>query len=176
MSMVNVAGNTATTKVSNIDDDMIQPNAVDIRLDKVFEISSNLFVIDAENNKQHRGSTELQPDEEGFFYLEPNKMYEYVSSNGIKVGPDEAGWVIGRSSLMRNSVQILSCLYDSGYHGSIMGTIMVYNGPAKIQKGTRIGQYLSFKAESLKAYDGSYGYGKEYDKKYGTTAESQNLK
>ena len=176
MSMVNVAGKNATTKLSNIDEDMIQPNAVDIRLDKVFEISNNLFVIDAANNKQHRGSTEMQPDEEGFFHLEPNKMYEYVSSSGIKVGPDEAGWVIGRSSALRNGVQILSCLYDSCYHGSIMGTIVVYNGPAKIQRGTRIGQYVSLKAEALKAYNGSYGYGKEYDKKYGTTAESQNLK
>lgn len=176
MSMVNVAGKNATTKLSNIDEDMIQPNAVDIRLDKVFEISNNLFVIDAANNKQHRGSTEMQPDEEGFFHLEPNKMYEYVSSSGIKVGPDEAGWVIGRSTILRNAVQVNSCLYDSMYCGSMMGTFTVFNGPAKIQRGTRIGQYICMKAESLKAYDGSYGYGKEYDKKYGTTAESQNLK
>lgn len=176
MSMVNVAGNNSTTRLSNIDDDMIQPNAVDIRLDKVFEISDNLFMIDAENNKQHRGSVEMQPDEDGFFHLEPNRMYEYVSMSGIHVGSDEAGWVVGRSSCLRNGLQILSCLYDSGYRGSIMGTIVVYNGPAKIQKGTRIGQYVSLKAEALKSYNGSYGYGKDYDKKYGTTAESQNLK
>jgi hypothetical protein len=36
----------------------------------------------------------------------------------------------------------------------------------RIQRGTRIGQYLSFNAESLHKYDGSYGKNKEHDKKY----------
>ena len=31
---------------------------------------------------------------------------------------------------------------------------------------TRIGQYLSFDAESLSMYDGSYGIGKQHDEKY----------
>jgi len=47
------------------------------------------------------------------------------------------------------------------------GVLHVTVGPAKIKKGTRIGQYLSFNAESLSTYNGSYGIGKDHDKKYG---------
>jgi hypothetical protein len=36
----------------------------------------------------------------------------------------------------------------------------------RIQKGTRIGQYLSFNAESLHKYEGDYGKNKSHDKKY----------
>jgi hypothetical protein len=31
-------------------------------------------------------------------------------------------------------------------------------GEARIKQGTRIGQYLSFEAEMLHAYNGSYGF------------------
>jgi deoxycytidine triphosphate deaminase len=87
--------------------------------------------------------------------------------NIINVGEGEAGWVITRSTLNRNGLFITSGLYDSGYHGVMAGVLHVTVGPAKIKKGTRIGQYLSFNAESLKLYDGSYGIGKDHDKKYG---------
>jgi len=47
------------------------------------------------------------------------------------------------------------------------GVLHVCVGPARIKKGTRIGQYLSFDAEALSMYDGDYGINKEHDKKYG---------
>jgi hypothetical protein len=40
----------------------------------------------------------------------------------------------------------------------------------RVQRGTRIGQYLSFNAEALHKYDGSYGRGKQHDVKYQTEA------
>ena len=36
-----------------------------------------------------------------------------------------------------------------------------------IEKGSRVGQFLMFEAETLSMYDGDYGIGKEHDKKYG---------
>lgn len=54
----------------------------------------------------------------------------------------------------------------SGYHGVMAGVLHVTSGPARIKKGTRVGQYLSFDSESLHMYDGDYGIGKEHDKKY----------
>ena len=47
------------------------------------------------------------------------------------------------------------------------GALHVNGGPAKIKKGTRGGQFLMFKAESLSSYDGDYGVGKDHDQKYG---------
>jgi deoxycytidine triphosphate deaminase len=118
------------------------------------------------DHKKHRGNQEVLPDSEGYFFLEPGH-YEVVMENIISVGEGEAGWVITRSTLNRNGCFLTSGLYDSGYHGVMAGVLHVTVGPAKIKKGTRIGQYLSFKAESLSSYDGDYGIGKSHDNKYG---------
>jgi len=162
--MKHVMGESSRTKLTNVVDEDIQPNAVDLRLDKVFQIQPNIFEISNEH-KVHRGSKELIPDADGYFTLYPG-AYEIVMENIIHVGEGEAGWVITRSTLNRNGCFITSGLYDSGYHGVMAGVLHVTVDTAKIKKGTRVGQYLSFDAESLKMYDGSYGIGKEHDKKY----------
>lgn len=163
-AMKHIASKTSTSKLTNIQDEDIQPNAVDLRLDKVYKILPNIFEI-SNDHKKHRGSEELFPDEDGYFTLLPGS-YEIVMENIIHVGQGEAGWVITRSTLNRNGCFITSGLYDSGYHGIMAGVLHVTVDTARIKKGTRVGQYLSFDAESLSMYDGDYGIGKEHDKKY----------
>ena len=135
-----------------------QPNAVDLRINKIFEINKKSPFIISEEGKTHRGSTEVQPDEEGWFNLERG-TYEIVMENIVSVEEGYAGFVITRSTLNRNGLFITSGLYDSGYHGVMAGCLHVRVGPAKIKKGTRVGQFLLFEAETLSMYDGSYGIG-----------------
>ena len=161
--MIHIQSNSQST-LTNVQDEDVQPNAVDLRLGKIFGLSSNTFEID-NNNKKHRGSFELTPDSDGYYTLE-NGTYEIVMENIINVGADEAGWVITRSTLNRNGLFITSGLYDSGYHGVMAGALHVTGGTARIKQGTRVGQFLLFKAESLKKYDGDYGLGKAHDQKY----------
>lgn len=164
--MKHILGLTSRSSLTNIVDGDSQPNAVDLRLDRVYKIKEDVFQISNEE-KKHRGTEyEIQPDREGYFFLNPGH-YEVVMENIINVGEGEAGWVITRSTLNRNGCFITSGLYDSGYHGVMAGVLHVSIAPARIKKGTRIGQYLSFEAESLKMYDGDYGVNKEHDKKYG---------
>ena len=162
--MKHILGSNSKSTLSNVQDGDSQPNACDLRLDKVFQIQPNLFEISNEH-KIHRGSKEILPDEHGYFTLYPG-AYEVIMENIIHVGKGEAGWVITRSTLNRNGCFITSGLYDSGYHGVMAGVLHVTTGVARIKQGTRVGQYLSFDAEALKMYDGSYGIGKEHDKKY----------
>lgn len=162
--MKHIASATSKSSLTNVQPGDVQPNAVDLRLDKVFLILSNEFEI-SNDHKKHRGSKELFPDAEGYFTLHPGS-YEIVMENIIQVGEGEAGWVITRSTLNRNGCFITSGLYDSGYHGVMAGVLHVTIGPARIKKGTRVGQYLSFDAEALHNYNGDYGIGKEHDKKY----------
>lgn len=163
--MKHIMGPNSKSSLSNVKDGDVQPNAVDLRLNKIFKINSDIFEI-SNDFKKHRGTEELFPDGEGYFFLDPGH-YEIVMENIINVGPNEAGWVITRSTFNRNGLFITSGLYDSGYHGVMAGVLHVTVGSAKIKQGTRIGQYLSFDSESIKMYDGSYGIGKEHDKKYG---------
>lgn len=151
------------TELTNVQQGDIQPNAVDLRLDKVFKIIESTFVISNEE-KEHRGSSQIKPVD-GWFYL-PVGAYEVVMENEIHVGENEAGFVITRSSLNRNGVFLTSGLYDSGYHGVMAACLHVTTGPLTIRQGTRIGQYLCFDAEALHKYNGSYGKNSEHDAKY----------
>lgn len=164
MTMINIGGDTTTSFLTNIQGGDTQPNAVDLRLGKVFKINGNVFTID-EQQKNHRGSTEFEPWPDGYYYLVPGH-YEVIMENEIHVGPDEAGFVITRSTLNRNGCFLTSGLYDTGYNGVMAGVLHVNCGLMRIKPGTRIGQYLCWKAEALSSYDGDYGAGKEHDKKY----------
>ena len=166
MSMKNIASNKSSSFLSMVGDEQVQPNAVDIKIDKLFEIKhENEFVID-EENKQHRGSVEIFPDEDGYFHIDALTSYEFLAEGEVSVGPDEAGWVITRSTLNRNGIFLTSGLYDSGYHGVMAGVLHNNSGSARIAKGTRVGQFLLYDAEALSSYDGDYGKGKADDLLY----------
>jgi deoxycytidine triphosphate deaminase len=164
MSMINIGGPTTTSTLTAIANGDVQPNAVDLRLGKVFKIKDNVFTID-EDQKVHRGSEEFEPWSDGYYYLTPGS-YEVVMENEIHVGPDEAGFVITRSTLNRNGCFLTSGLYDTGYNGVMAGVLHVNCGIMRIKPGTRIGQYLNWKAEAVSSYDGDYGKGKAHDQKY----------
>ena len=162
--MKHILGPNSRSTLTGVQDGDSQPNAVDLRVSKIYKIKQDDFVI-TNDHKKHRGSEELGTDGEGFYHLLPGH-YEVIMENVINVGEGEAGWVITRSTLNRNGCFLTSGLYDSGYHGAMAGVLHVTIGPAYIKQGTRIGQYLSFNAESLSSYDGDYGINKEHDKKY----------
>ena len=108
MSMINIGGDNSSSTLSHIQPGDVQPNAVDLRLGKVFKIKDNVFTID-EDHKAHRGSEEYEPWEDGYYYLYPGS-YEVIMQNEIEVGPDEAGFVITRSTLNRNGLFLTSGL------------------------------------------------------------------
>lgn len=162
--MKHVLGKNSRSTLSNVQSGDSQPNAVDLRLGKIFKVSSSLFRL-SEEEKVHRGSFEIQPDVEGWWNL-PEGHYEVVMENVINVGPNEAGWVITRSTLNRNGIFLTSGLYDTGYNGVMAGMMHITCGAFRVRKGTRIGQYLSFEAESLSEYKGSYGLNSGHDAKY----------
>lgn len=163
--MLHLASPKSNSSLSVFTDDQVQPNAIDLRIDKLFKVSSSQFII-SEQDKFHRGSVELPPAKDGFWNLYPG-TYEIIMEGTIKLAEDEAGWVITRSTLNRNGAFITSGLYDSGYEGVMAGVLHVSCGQMRIAKGTRVGQFLLFKSEALHSYDGSYGIGKEHDEKYG---------
>ena len=164
MSMINIGGNRAASTLTAIKDGDVQPNAVDLRLGKIMKMNDGTFTID-EERKIHRGSVSLDVHSDGYYYLE-NGSYEVVMENEINVGPNEAGFVITRSTLNRNGCFLTSGLYDTGYEGVMAGVLHVNGGLMRIKPGTRVGQYLCFDAESLSSYDGDYGTGKDHDTKY----------
>jgi deoxycytidine triphosphate deaminase len=171
MGMIHIHSNDTLSTLTGVQEEDVQPNAVDLRLDKVFVMEDRTkFILGTDNDgketKTHRTKIEISPDIEGYFTFRSGHSYEVIMENIIHIGDDEAGWVITRSTLNRNGLYITSGLYDSGYYGVMAGVLHVREGEARIKKGSRIGQFLLFKSQSLKKYDGDYGIGKEHDKKY----------
>lgn len=163
--MIHILGETSSSILTAVHPEIdAQPNASDLRLGRVYKINSAEFMI-SEEGKRHRGGVEILPNSDGWIRLEQGS-YEIVMENEITVGADEAGWVITRSTLNRNGIFITSGLYDSGYSGVMAGALHVNCGPVSIKKGTRVAQFLLFKAEALSKYAGSYGSNSEHDKKY----------
>jgi|ERR1019366_7428353 deoxycytidine triphosphate deaminase len=171
--MKHILGKNTKTKISDIDESSIQPNAVDLRLDRIFVIQPNLFTL-SENDKIHRETLEMYPQTEynmtdgnsiisGQWFWLPIGHYQILMKNKIIVGEKEAGWVVTRSTLIRNGIILSSGLYDSGYDGGMAALLTVNIGAAHIQRNARIGQYLCYDAESLYKYKGSYGRNKDIE-------------
>jgi len=165
VSMKHIMSDNNSSGLTEVQPGDSQPNAVDLRVAKLFKMKPNQFELMG-NKKVHRGSEEILPDEDDCWNLEPG-TYEIIMDNMVAVAEGYAGWVITRSTLNRNGLWISSGLYDAGYHGIMAGALHVEHGPAKIKKGSRVGQFIMFEAETLSMYDGDYGIGKEHDKKYG---------
>ena len=168
--MIHISSSESNSALTQVHPEDVQPNAVDLRLDKVFEIDEySQFILGDEDGREikiHRKKKELAADIDGYFNLLNGCSYEVVMENIVEIGPDEAGWVITRSTLNRNGLFLTSGLYDSGYNGIMAGVLHVNCGSAMIKKGARIGQFILFKAQALKSYDGDYGIGKAHDKVY----------
>ena len=162
--MRNIASNTTATQLSVYDSEEVQPNAIDLKVAQIFDINNGVFSI-SEDEKVHRGSVERAPDQDGYWTLKEG-TYEIIMEGEISIGPDEAGFVITRSTLNRNGVFLTSGLYDSGYRGVMAGTMHVGCGVCRVKKGTRVGQFLCFDAEAIGRYDGSYGAESAHDVRY----------
>lgn len=163
---VNIASKTSQSALSTFTEDQVQPNAIDLRLDRVWEFSPSIlhaapFYI-SETEKRHSEKVEVLPNAEGEFYFDPGQSYEVQFQGIIAMGPNETGWVITRSTLNRNGLFLTSGLYDSGYSGAMAGMLHCNNpNGAIIKHGTRVGQFICASAEALHSYDGSYGIAKD---------------
>ena len=145
----------ASTEVTNIDDTMIQPNTVDLRVDKVYRIGAGPMHID-EEEKIHRKSIEIFPDEDGNFLLSPG-CYEIQSNQQVEIAEGEIALVLGRSTFNRNGVLIISSIYDSGFKDYAGATVYNIGGETTVMPNTRFAHLIIAKAESLHKYDGDYG-------------------
>ena len=169
--MKHILSKTNDSDLTNVQEGDSQPNAVDLRVSKIFKMDGQFLI--SEDKKVHRTTEELIPDEKDWWSLDTG-VYEIVMENIVSVGEGYAGFVITRSTLNRNGVFITSGLYDSGYHGVMAGALHVRGGKTYIKKGTRVGQFIMFEAETLSLYDGSYGIGKQHDNKYGEVSGNKH--
>lgn len=148
--------------LGSLDKDQLQSNAIDLKIDKVFRMDSEVFEI-SEELKVHRPRTEYKTNNDKLHL--PVGCYDILFEGSVEIAEGEAGWVVTRSTLNRNGLYLTSGLYDSGYSGPVGACLHVTGGPAEIYKGTRLGQFLLFDAQCLSLYNGDYGSNSTLDKR-----------
>lgn len=153
---IHPAGKENKTLVNNIDNDMIQPNTIDLRVQSISLIGKGEFSID-EETKTHRKHNEMEQDEDGYWELDGGSCYAIDSNQYIEMGEGEIGIVVGRSTFNRNGVFIVSSVYDSGFRDYIGATLYNIGGLTRIRYGTRFAHLILAKAETLSMYTGEYG-------------------
>ena len=134
-----------TTNISKLSEENIQPNAVDLCIDRVWEIGND-----------RKDTKEIFPDSTGEWLLEEGKKYQFDTSHWVVIPEGFAGWLIPRSTLNRNGITITSGLYDSGFQNYVGGVMHIGCGKARVQKGARVAQFIYIEAETDSMYDGDY--------------------
>lgn len=152
--LLHIGGSKAKSTITNIDEQSVSANAVDIRVSKIFRISGSLFTL-TEQDKTHRKTIEVEARQSMWTLLEG--VYEFTTDHQISVAEGEAAWLVARSTLNRNGVFITSGLYDSGFVGAVAGVLHVHCGSFRLQSNARIAQLILCKADTVKLYNGSYG-------------------
>ena len=134
-------------------DKFIQQNGTDIDCIELFLLSGTLRI--SEEKKESVDRMLMQPELNNTWVLRKGNAYEFNSSFKIEVPATMGGSVIGRSTFNRAGILIRSSWFDSGFTGTLGGTIYCFND-CILTKGTRVGQFIMHSAESASLYSGQY--------------------
>lgn len=139
------------------DQRLLQPNAVDITCDQLFEHTafSRIYLKDKPEHAPQIPMGFFGRAQEQVWELLAGRAYPFISDLKVEMPSDQVGWLISRSTLNRNGMFILSGLYDSGFRGNIAGTIYCFND-SYIEKGSPIAQFVQAKAQTRYLYNGQY--------------------
>jgi len=134
----------------------VQPNGVDLTVQRVFEQQRPGHV--GRDGKSVGERAEIEPTRDGddppTYRLSPGG---YVVRYGevLRVPEEHVGFVLPRSTLLRNSCTLNTAVWDAGYEGRGEGLLQVHHG-IEIEQGARIGQFVLSDADHEGTYDGTY--------------------
>lgn len=138
----------------------IQPNALDITIDRLFNVDITTPFVISEQAKTMRSVSEITPNDNKFWNLNIG-CYDAMSDFHVDIPEGVAAYFITRSTFNRNGVFVQSGLYDQGF--SNYAGFMLYNfgGVSSIAVGTRACQLIFVKSESSGImYNGQYNSNK----------------
>ena len=173
MGMIHIASNNSKSYAKGVDEASIQPNCSEARVVKILKVDLDTPFEISDDHKIMRKVVEVPLGEDGYWDI-PEGAYEIVFNfDEISIAEGEAGWFVGRSSFGRNFVEISSSIFDAGFVStSVAGRMSVRgNGGCRIKFNTRIAQFVLLTAETLHAYNGSWGLDssgnvREHEKRY----------
>lgn len=162
------SGEFVADQLGDLDPVQVQPNGVDLRVEAVFEgrepgrITTDGTVIGDRRELHAEARDDGQSGDEGdgwdtdreTYYLTPGGyILQYEETVSIPDG--HVGFVLPRSSLMRNSCMLNTAVWDAGYTGRGEGLLQVHRD-IELERGARVAQLVMAEADHAGLYDGSY--------------------
>lgn len=129
----------------------IQPNGVDLRVEHVFEQTSQGEI--ARDGTSVGDRTPIDPID-GYFELNSG-AYIVQYADRVVIPDGHIGFVYPRSSLLRNSCMLHTAVWDAGYEGRGEGLLIVYH-PIQLETQARIAQLVLAEADHVGTYGGAY--------------------
>jgi len=140
--------------IKNYGEECIQPNSIDVRLNKLFAIEGILFLgVDKRDLPEWE---EQIPDRNNFFFLAAGRAYQFECLERVEVPENVIMRLYMRSTLNRSGVFVGAGLWDTGFKNFVGASFYPFCS-ALIEKGARIAQVVFIKASSAGFYRGQYG-------------------
>ncbi len=146
------SGRFVAEQLSSLAPEAVQPNGADLTLGAVLEQreAGHLGV----DGKRVGERATVEPDEAGVYRLSAG-AYVVRYGEGLAIPEGHVGFVLPRSSLLRNSCTLDTAVWDAGYEGRGEGLLRVGHG-ISLERGARIAQLVLAEADHEGTYDGSY--------------------
>ena len=138
--------------VEPLRDGQVQPNGVDLTLEAVFEQVAAGRI--ERGGKMIGERAEVEADADDVYALSPGG-YVVRYAEVVSIPDDHVGFILPRSSLMRNSCMVNTAVWDAGYTGRGEGLLQVHHD-VELEARARIAQLVLARAEHEDVYEGSY--------------------
>lgn len=152
------SGTFVAEYLSDVDEDQIQPNGVDLRVDNILWVDrAGTATFDADDEYDKPPRVDVPKDNDGYWRLGGSThIVEY--DHKIEIPEGYVGYVVPRSRLMRSGMDLVSALWDQGYEGRGEGLIKSGNTTARIEEGATVGQMVFVEADVPpdETYDGQH--------------------
>ncbi len=145
------SGRFVAAQLDDLRDDQVQPNGVDLTVDAVFEQVSPGRIGRDGKEIGDRDPVETNGD---YFRLAPGG-YVVRYAETVRIPDGHVGFLLPRSSLLRNSCMLDTAVWDAGYEGRGEGLLEVYH-EIELEVGARIAQLVFAGAAHQDTYDGDY--------------------
>ncbi|WP_096394125.1 deoxyuridine 5'-triphosphate nucleotidohydrolase [Halorubrum trapanicum] len=136
---------------ADLDEEQRQPNGVDLTVDAVFaQTEPGRLGRDGKRVGERR---ELEP--RGDCYRLERGSYVVRYGEPVRIPEERIGFVLPRSTLLRNACTLDTAVWDAGYEGVGEGRLDVGH-PIEIEPGARIAQLVFAEADHEGTYEGDY--------------------
>lgn len=144
--------------VEGIEATQIQPNGIDLRVERVQRLTSPGLLGAAPHLREPAAREDVQPDADGWWDLHQGG-YVIGYAEKVNLPADLMALARPRSTLLRSGVAIHTAVWDAGYSGRGEGLLSVLNPKGyRLQRGAAVLQlvFLRLSAATAEGYKGRY--------------------